>query len=170
LPRTCFRSLLRRLKRSLAFDLTRRVPATADAIVQADLDRLLALTEGVWEDLRSARLFITGATGFGGKWLLESFAHANDRLALGAEAVVLSRDPGRFAGERSRLATHPAIKFLRGDISTFDAPRGAFTHAIHGATDVARSTPPLETFDVIVEGTRHVIDFCRDRGVRDLLL
>jgi len=141
-----------------------------DAILQADLDHILHHTPGIWEGFRGSRLFITGGTGFVGKWLLESFLHANKHLGLGAEAVVLSRNPASFAAAHPRLAGDPAIRMWPGDIRDFATPPGEFSHAIHGATDVAATATPLETFDVAVNGTRRVLDFCRDRGVPDLLL
>src|ERR1019366_2124769 len=47
-----------------------------------DLDNILARTEPLWQQLRGQRVLITGATGFFGCWLLESFAWANRRLNL----------------------------------------------------------------------------------------
>ena len=59
--------------------------------LREDLDHILAHTEGLWEELRGQRIFITGGTGCFGCWLRESFAWANDRLGLNAEAVTSAR-------------------------------------------------------------------------------
>jgi nucleoside-diphosphate-sugar epimerase len=138
-----------------------------------DLDELLSHTHGLWEPLRGARLFITGGTGFIGTWLLESFAWANDRLGLGASAVVLSRDPARFAAKSPHIASHPSIKLIAGDVTQFDFPQGPFTHVIHAATEASAALnerDPLRMSDTIVGGTRRVLDFARHVGVRRLLL
>jgi dTDP-glucose 4,6-dehydratase len=72
----------------------------------ADLDRALAATAVPWDALRGARVFVTGATGFFGCWLLETLLWANDRLALDASLIALTRDARRF-GERIWRATLP---------------------------------------------------------------
>jgi hypothetical protein len=70
-------------------------------------------TIDLWEELRDQRIFITGDTGFFGCWLLESFAWANDRLNLNADALVLSRNPEAYEKKAPHLLYHhPAIKFL----------------------------------------------------------
>ena len=52
--------------------------------------------------LRGARLFITGGTGFFGKWLLEGLVYANQQLELGLEVMVLSCIPDAFLQEAPR--------------------------------------------------------------------
>ncbi|MCX6996556.1 MAG: NAD(P)-dependent oxidoreductase [Kiritimatiellaeota bacterium] len=141
--------------------------------LQADLDHILAQTEGLWEELRGSRLFITGGTGFFGCWLLESFAWANDKLGLNASALVLTRDPEAFRKKAPHLFANPGIRFLAGDVSTFDFPTGEFACVIHAATEanVQRcAEQPLLVFNTIVEGTRRTLDFAVQAGVKKLLL
>lgn len=35
-----------------------------------------------WEELRDQNIFITGGTGWFGKWMVETLIYANDRLKL----------------------------------------------------------------------------------------
>lgn len=128
-----------------------------------DLDHILMHTEGMWEELRGTRLFITGGTGFFGRWLLESFAWANEHLDLDASALVLTRNYDAFKKKAPRLAANPAIRVHVGDVRDFDFPEGEFSHVIHAAATSAVATfnneDPLVKFDTVVRGTRHTLDF-----------
>ena len=141
-------------------------------LLAEDLDHILLHTDGVWEDLRGGRLFVTGGTGFVGSWLLESFAWAQDRLNLGAKAVVLTRDPEAFGARVPHLARHPAIEYWRGDVRSFPFGQESFSHVIHAATHAtAPSEPPTSglVFSTIVDGTRHVLAFASHCGAGTLL-
>jgi nucleoside-diphosphate-sugar epimerase len=127
-----------------------------------DLDNILARTEPLWQDLRGERILITGATGFFGCWLLESFAWANRKLSLGAQAVALSRHPGTLAQKAPHLANDPAITLHAADVRHGDFPPGKFSHVVHAATEASaklNSEAPLVMFDTIVEGTRRALQF-----------
>jgi nucleoside-diphosphate-sugar epimerase len=127
-----------------------------------DLDNILARTEPLWEELRGQRILITGATGFFGCWLLESFAWANRRLNLNARAVGLSRHPAVLAEKAPHLAQDPAIALHAADVRYGDFPRGTFSHVIHAATEASsqlNTESPLVMFDTIVEGTRRALQF-----------
>jgi len=139
----------------------------------ADLDHILAHTPDLWEDLRDQRLFITGGTGFFGCWLLESFAWANNKLRLGAEAVVLSREPAAFRAKAPHLAADPAIRFQAGDVRSFEFPTGTFSQVIHAATESAgglNERAPLQMVDTLITGTRRVLDFAVQARTRNFLL
>ena len=127
-----------------------------------DLDHVLEHTGTMWEELRNGRIFITGGTGFFGCWLLESFLWANENHNLGAQAVVLTRDPEAFACKAPHLARDPAVSLHRGDVRNFPFPAGEFSHVIHAATEASaklNAEAPLLMLDTIVEGTRRALDF-----------
>lgn len=138
-----------------------------------DLDHVLAHTGGLWDGLRGGRLFITGGTGFFGKWLLETFLWANDRLHLGARATVLTRSPATFRHQHPHLAENPAVRLHEGDVRTFDFPAGPFSHVIHAATPSSTSLSepdPQKLLTIIVEGTRRTLEFARQAGCPNYLL
>jgi dTDP-glucose 4,6-dehydratase len=138
-----------------------------------DLHRVLERTRPVWKELRGARIFVTGGTGFFGKWLLETFVFANVELELDAELVVLSRDPRRFLSRMSHLESYDCVRFHQGDVRTFEFPTGRFSHVIHAATDASAAlneNSPATMLDVIVAGTERIVRFAEARHVKRLLL
>jgi nucleoside-diphosphate-sugar epimerase len=142
-------------------------------LLAEDLDHILTHTCDLWEELRDQRIFITGGTGFFGCWLLESFAWANDKLNLNAEALVLTRNYEAFLKKAPHLATYPAIKFHIGDVRDFEFPQGHFPYVIHAATEASaklNEENPLLMWDTITEGTRHALDFSRHAGTKKFLL
>lgn len=138
-----------------------------------DLDHILKHTAGLWDELRGKRIFITGGTGFFGCWLLESFAWANEKLDLGASALVLTRNVELLHKKAPNLTENPAISFHIGDVRSFDYPSGEFSHIIHAATAASaklNDEDPLLMLDTIIEGTRRVLDFAVQCGAKKLLL
>ncbi|HAO79376.1 MAG TPA: epimerase [Verrucomicrobia subdivision 3 bacterium] len=135
----------------------------------SDLDHVLAHTQGLWEELRGQRIFITGGTGFFGCWLLESFAWTNDKLGLKASAVVLTRNPKSFAAKMPHLAGRSDLIFIAGDVRDFSFPSGTFPYVIHAGTTSSAPVEPREMFGTIVDGTRRVLEFAATHGTRKLL-
>lgn len=141
-------------------------PVSSDHPLAADLDYVLAHTGDEWAGLRGARIFMTGATGFFGKWLLESFLWANDRLGLGAEAVALTRNPAAFRKQVPHITANAALTLHHGDQADFGFPSGGFDAVIHAAVEYG---PPLPTFERNFLGTRRVLEFARRAGASRFL-
>ena len=140
---------------------------------QAELKQILEVTEPIWAELRGKRIFITGGTGFIGTWLLESFAYANRKLDLHAQAVLLSRDPEAFRRRSPHLAEDPAISLVRGDVRDFVYPPGEFAFILHAATDASAwltANHPETMLSTIVRGTEHVLAFAGQAATRKLLM
>lgn len=142
-------------------------------ISQTDIEHILRHTNGLWKELGGARIFITGGTGFFGKWLLETFLAANQKFALDASITVLSRNPSAFAAKAPHLARNPAVNLVEGDVRNFALPEGNFTHVIHGAVDASLKLiqeQPLLIFDTLIQGARRVLEFAAARGVKKMLI
>ncbi len=122
-----------------------------------------------WKSLKSGRLFVTGATGFFGMWLLETFAFANERLNLGTQLVALTRNPEAFCAKAPHLAANPAITLHQGDVRHFDFPLGNFSHVIHAGATSSASVPPLEMLETIIQGTTRTLEFAVASGVKRFL-
>jgi len=144
-----------------------------DNYLADDLDHILKHTKTLWKNLREKKVFVTGGTGFFGKWLLESFACANNQLKLNAQMVVLSRNPDSFKTLYSHLGQASGIKFNQGDVRNFIFPQERFDFVIHAATDASAQLNienPLLMIDTIAEGTRRALELARHCKAKRFLL
>lgn len=139
---------------------------------QRDLAAILYRTRPHWEEMRNSRLFLTGGTGFFGRWLLRSLIHANDALGLACRVVILTRNPARFRSENAMLTSNEALQVCEGDVSSFEFPDGRFSHVIHAASELsaATSVDPLELMEIARRGSERVLELARRSGAKKFLL
>jgi dTDP-glucose 4,6-dehydratase len=145
------------------------MPQPVKPLPLEDLEHVLEHTRPHWELLRGKRLFVTGATGFFGMWLLETFAFANAQLNLGAELVGLTRYPEAFRAKAPHLLRDSAITLHQGDVRNFEFPAGKFSHVIHAGTTSIAPVPHREMLDTIIQGTTRTLDFAVSAGVKRFL-
>ncbi len=144
---------------------------------------ILDRTEGIWERLRGKAVFLTGATGFFGRCLLEAFAAANRRYHLQAQAVVLSRQPEIVQEQAPRLFRDPAVRLVRGDVRTLKATDvnaqlnqtapseyGFVIHAASETTESANHERPLLLLETAFSGTQRALDFAVEMHAQSFLL
>ncbi len=121
--------------------------------------------------LRGRRIFLTGGTGFFGKSILSLV-----RRGYFSEVswTILSRHPERLWKECPEFANLPNVRFVAGDVRDFAfsaADSGdAYDTVIHAATAAVSNLPPGEMESVVVEGTRHVIEFAKCVGAERLMM
>src|SRR5258708_3900255 len=138
---------------------TTTMPAS---LLFADMDAINAALAPDWPKLAGKRIFMTGGTGFIGRWMLSALADANQRHGLDVEIDVLTRDADGFATHEPKLAAAKGFRFFRGDVLTLGAPEARYDYVLHAATDASADLnehDPLKMFDTIVEGTRRALDF-----------
>lgn len=135
-----------------------------------DLNYIFYETISLWEEIRNQKIFITGGTGFFGRWLLESFVWVNKKLKLNAKATILTRNIKSFYEKCPTLFSEESLKFYEGDIIDCTFPKESFTHLIHAATDGNYiHTSPLEMLNTIIQGTKNCLEFANFCGVKKFL-
>jgi len=141
--------------------------------LEEDLENITAALETVAESLRGRRIFLTGGTGFFGKWLLASFLHIDKAFGLNAHMTVLSRNPQTFLSLNPWFAAEPSLSYIQGDVRDFPFPQGPFDFVIHAATEASAKLErerPEEMYAVIVDGTRRALEFAEKKGVSRFML
>jgi len=146
--------------------------ADSDWSLTSDLEFVTDAVGEVWAELKHARLFMTGGTGFIGCWLLEALRHADMKLGLGLHVTVLTRDPVAFHRKAPHLASYESFRFVAGDVANFTSPDGSFSHLIHAATDASaelNAKNPRQMFDTVLQGTRRALDLAVEKKVGRIL-
>ena len=110
--------------------------------------------------LSDARVLVTGATGFVGRWLVASLVQARRQLGLAGPAIqVLVRDA---ESAQSRLGTDlwTAVEVVVGDVNSHWSLPDPVTHVIHGATPSSRRSGSDDAKSVLmtsVLGTQNLL-------------
>lgn len=142
------------------------------SLSDVDLAHIQRHAASEWEELREKSLFLTGGTGFFGKWLLAAFDHVNAACDLNLRLTILSRDPARFLEQHPALASHPSFRFLQGHVADFSLPTERFDFILHAASDTtsfATATEENERSRTIVEGTHRVLELAKQSDARRIL-
>jgi nucleoside-diphosphate-sugar epimerase len=142
-------------------------------IAEEDLKDILQHTEPLWQKIRDKSIFLTGGTGFFGKWLLESFIYINEVLRLNASITVLTRNPDKFLQDYPFYTFYKNVSFLKGDVLNFKFPNEKYQFVIHAATEAdakLNTENPLLMLDTITKGTRRVLDFAKEQPIESFLL
>jgi len=139
-----------------------------------DLEHIYRNTQDIWESFRGKTIFLTGGTGFFGKWLLESFIYVNEKIDLNAKIISLSRNPELFIQDYPFYNEHTkSVRFIKGDILTYnfklDEEVQFIIHAATAASDSLNKNNPLLMMDTITLGTRKVLDFAITQPIKGFL-
>jgi dTDP-glucose 4,6-dehydratase len=119
------------------------------------------------------QIFLTGGTGFFGKSILQRLIDSGESLIETSSLTVLSRDPSAFLASCPKFRLLKNLSFIQGDIRTFNFPKQKFDAIIHAATPASATLEqqnPDEIYSIIVDGTRHVLDFAKQCECKRFLM
>jgi len=133
--------------------------------VSVNIEDLALIGDKLTEDFqfyKNQKIFLTGGTGFFGKWLLEAFIYLNEVPELNISVMILSRTPEKFTFEYPHFSKHKNFSFVQGDVRTFSTSSEEFDLIIHAATDASvelnKSNPELMR-NTIIDGAKRICDF-----------
>jgi dTDP-glucose 4,6-dehydratase len=138
----------------------------------ADLDEIFSNARPHLETLRGAHVLVTGATGFFGTWLVAALLRANDALDLRLRVTALAREASTLLDRIARPREPLALELVSADVRTWEPVRPSFTHVIHAATSASarlNESDPRTMFEVVVGGTRRILDVARAAGASRVL-
>jgi dTDP-glucose 4,6-dehydratase len=113
----------------------------------------------------AVNIFITGGTGFWGKNILKRLINNELNSNVIDQIVVLSRNPKSFLKAYPEFQSHK-IEYIEGDVRNFKSERTDFQYILHLATDASNElnhNNPLEMMDVIINGTKHALEFAKQQ-------
>jgi dTDP-glucose 4,6-dehydratase len=129
-------------------------------IVGQDCENALAGKTDLLKALRGANVLVTGGTGFFGTWLAEMIACLNDRHNFGCRLVLMARRPHLLHEKAPHLAKRPDIILVGQDTRMLIELPPETSYLIHAAASPdsrLHASDPLQTIDVIVNGTNSVL-------------
>ena len=136
------------------------------------LEHILRHAQADFEEMRGKKLFITGGTGFFGKWLLAGLLSANEELGLGLHLTVLSRNPAEFVRRHPEVEGLDALSFLSGHVADMSLEDCRYDYLLHAAADTTAFTSEpdeRERTRAVVWGTRRMLELAQRSGTRRML-
>lgn len=110
-------------------------------------------------------IFLTGGTGFFGKSILSMLKRG---FCPELKFTVLSRNPDKFLADNPFFSGLQSVHFISGDVRNFQFPDQSFDYIFHAAAPTMAMPPGVER-DIILTGTRRVLDFASRGGTKKFL-
>ena len=143
-----------------------------DCIIREDAARVVQALSGRIQALNGTTLLVTGAGGFLCSHFLGAMAAFNEVARPGCRVLAVDNFQTGVPERLSWIDGRSDMKMIRHDAANAFDPGEQVDWIIHGAS--IASPPmyrsfPLQTIDVNVNGTRHMLELLR-RGGRGMLL
>lgn len=127
----------------------------------------MSIKNFISQNLLDKHLFITGATGFFGKNIL-NYLHTN-QIKPG-KITILTRNIQKFRTLHPDLAGISNLEYIEQDISTLDYDEGAcYDYIIHAATSVVEKTPSAKLLGEIIIGTKNILDYAKKCNAKSVV-
>lgn len=126
-----------------------------------------------WEQLAESSILITGSTGLIGSMLVGTLVYLNKIKHINSSIFCLVRNEKRAKEKlRSMSIDIEDICFLEGCVEHLPQINDPIDFIIHGASRTSSRefiTNPVEVIETSVIGTKNLLNFAKEKGVKRLL-
>lgn len=139
---------------------------------EEDLAAISLATSKLWKSSGSFSLFLTGATGFIGTWLLESLDYVSKAYGISVEVTALSRNPSAFLKRMPHLAESSWIQWIEGDLNDVVLPTRQIDYIIHAASETQQrnnDSVAMNTISGMYHSIEKVIQVAKNCGTKSIL-
>lgn len=142
-------------------------------VVQEDIKKIVKDLGIDAKKLEGKSIFITGGSGFLGKYFLQTLWYLNSHILI-KKCKVISVDNyiTGTKGTDSDLSQDKNFTFIQHDVRTEFAYTGKVDYVIHAAgiaSPVYYMKYPLETLEIATLGTQNMLEFARKKKVDSFL-
>ena len=126
-----------------------------------DLKNCITLTKDI-ETLKNKTIFITGANGLVGTFLVDLIMYLNENLNFNTTVVANSRSLEKLKQKYERYLNNSNFKYYIGDINekiTYDGKVDYIINCASNTHPLQYSTDPIGTIMTNINGTANVLDF-----------
>ncbi len=120
---------------------------------------------------KNTTIFVTGANGFLGIWLIESLLYANLNSNLSLNIYALSRSEEAFYKKYAHLKQCSELKIIEGTVTEFALSAPKLDYIIHAANLPFDNTPYWATrhLNYALNGTNKILRIAKEYAVKSVL-
>lgn len=140
-------------------------------LYKSDIDKISNLSFINYEKLKNKSIFISGATGMIGSFLIDVLMKLNDDKNLNCKIYALGRNEQTAKEKFEKYYNNPIFNFIVADINRplIIEKMDVIDYAIHLASNThpkAYSTDPIGTIMTNIIGTQNMLDFAVEHNCK----
>ncbi|PIK14698.1 NAD(P)-dependent oxidoreductase [Halobacteriovorax sp. JY17] len=140
-------------------------------IADSDLEEIYLKSKEWFSLLEGRTIFLTGGTGFFGKWIIYSIIYANQFLKEKITILSITRNIEKLKENSPDIVADPSVKFFEGNLESlkeFNQPADIFIHC--AANVITSSCTDKESYqDLELRNTHAVLKFCKENKIKRIV-
>ncbi len=141
-------------------------------IANSDLEEIYIGSKQWLQKLQGKTIFLTGGSGFFGKWILSSVIYANKNLDQEIKVLSITRNKEKFKRDFPEIVENSNITFFEGDLLSLDSINTKVDIFLHCAANVVTSNYSHDRKKYIedeLQNTKSVLNYCKRSDIKRLV-